>query len=73
MNHRDVRHEDGRCIEVFQDCVKWWALAVLSVLNCWVLSVISLLWVQKVCIKRSGAFHTLFSRSKRGLFLKADG
>lgn len=20
MNHRDVSHEDGRCVEVFQDC-----------------------------------------------------
>jgi len=60
MNRRDVSHKDGRCVEVFQDCVKWQALVVLSVLNYWVLSVILLLWVQKVCIKFSGAFHTSY-------------
>jgi hypothetical protein len=68
MNHRDVSHDDGKCVEVFQDRVKWRALVVLSVLNCWVLSVILLLCVQKVCIKYSGAFHTLFLTGERGLF-----
>jgi hypothetical protein len=73
MNHRDVRHDDGKCVEVFQDRVKWWALVVLSVLNCWVLSAILLLWVQKVCIEYSGAFHTLFPIGEGGLFFKVDG
>jgi len=73
MNRRDISHEDGRCVEVFQDCVQWQALVVLSVLNCWVLSVILLLWVQKVCIEFSGAFCTLFPIGERDLFFKANG
>jgi hypothetical protein len=46
---------------------------VMSVLNCWVLSAVLLLWVQKVCIEFSGAFHTLFPTGERDLFFKADG
>jgi Ricin-type beta-trefoil lectin domain. len=72
MNHRDVSCEDGKCVEVFQDCVKWWVL-VLLVLNHWVLlSAILLLWVLQVFIKLSGAFHTLFLTGERGLFFRSD-
>jgi len=51
----------------------WQALVVLSVLNCWFLSVILLLWAQKVCIEFSGAFSTLFPTGERDLFFKANG